>query len=416
MNRTFKVAFATIVGALSLSGAVMGGVALGRKSGNGESAYEIAVRNGFSGTEAEWLSSLKGSNGGAGQNGKSAYEIAVESGYTGTEDDFVNELFTKGMSYGAMRNIAVNAINDYNLNPLTSEFMNPDEDIQNVIDEFEPFTIKIESGVWVDNLDGLGKIPQVTNEATLSFKFNDDNDIIAHMLFINTDSAGVQHVDDSYLTVIKDSSQVKHYYVTYDCAFVEENVKNPQSADYQEMDEDHYKLLSTTLVAGSRYISELSTVGDIFGPSDLLGFLIGMDFDGSTTTSMLISGVLSDCKVENDVYKFASELPASDQIVYRNLDFTLTDDGRINHVIVSKDVDFYTDVETTNITYNVVDFEAFDELVSIPDEFDSYYNSGDPDFNPIILDSVTDGDYDSLFTIMGCIQGNITDALSPRAN
>ena len=90
MNRTFKVALATVVGALSLSGAVMGGVALGRKSGNGESAYEIAVRNGFSGTEAEWLNSLNGSNGGAGQSGKSAYEIAMENGYTGTEDDFVN--------------------------------------------------------------------------------------------------------------------------------------------------------------------------------------------------------------------------------------------------------------------------------------------------------------------------------------
>lgn len=30
---------------------------------NGESAYDIAIRNGFVGTEAEWLESLKGERG-----------------------------------------------------------------------------------------------------------------------------------------------------------------------------------------------------------------------------------------------------------------------------------------------------------------------------------------------------------------
>lgn len=61
---------------------------------NGESAYEIAVQQGFSGTEEEWLASLKGEDGepGAdgrqGVDGKSAYEIAVEHGYTGTEAEW----------------------------------------------------------------------------------------------------------------------------------------------------------------------------------------------------------------------------------------------------------------------------------------------------------------------------------------
>lgn len=61
---------------------------------NGESAYEIAVQQGFSGTEEEWLASLKGEDGepGAdgrqGVDGKSAYEIAVEHGYTGTEEEW----------------------------------------------------------------------------------------------------------------------------------------------------------------------------------------------------------------------------------------------------------------------------------------------------------------------------------------
>ena len=83
---------------------------------DGKSAYEIAVANGFRGTEAEWLVSLEGPRGekgdtgatgpkgdtgdtGAtgpagpsGSNGKSAYQYAVDGGYTGTEAEFAAKL------------------------------------------------------------------------------------------------------------------------------------------------------------------------------------------------------------------------------------------------------------------------------------------------------------------------------------
>lgn len=49
----------------------------------GFSAYEVAVQNGFEGTEEEWLLSLQG---------KSAYEIAVELGYEGTEEQWIASL------------------------------------------------------------------------------------------------------------------------------------------------------------------------------------------------------------------------------------------------------------------------------------------------------------------------------------
>ena len=48
--------------------------------------YEIALANGYTGTKAEWLASLKGSD------GKSAYQIAVANGYTGTEAEWINKL------------------------------------------------------------------------------------------------------------------------------------------------------------------------------------------------------------------------------------------------------------------------------------------------------------------------------------
>ena len=51
---------------------------------NGLSAYDIAVKNGFVGTEAEWLASLS--------EGESAYDIAVKNGFVGTEAEWLASL------------------------------------------------------------------------------------------------------------------------------------------------------------------------------------------------------------------------------------------------------------------------------------------------------------------------------------
>ncbi len=80
---------------------------------DGKSAFEIAVEHGFVGTETEWLESLKGVDGKDGVNGKdgcdgrngadglpgrdgidgkSAYIIAVEHGFTGTENEWLQSL------------------------------------------------------------------------------------------------------------------------------------------------------------------------------------------------------------------------------------------------------------------------------------------------------------------------------------
>ena len=88
--------------------------------GRGYSAYEIAVQEGFVGTEDEWLASLvgpqgvpgpqgipgeqgiPGQTGPEGPRGYSAYEIAVQEGYQGTEEEWVNSF--------------INAENYYNKN------------------------------------------------------------------------------------------------------------------------------------------------------------------------------------------------------------------------------------------------------------------------------------------------------------
>ena len=73
----------------------------GKDGENGLSAYELSVQNGFTGTLAEWLKSLKGADGINGINGKngidgkdglSAYEIAVKNGFVGTESEWLDSL------------------------------------------------------------------------------------------------------------------------------------------------------------------------------------------------------------------------------------------------------------------------------------------------------------------------------------
>ena len=56
---------------------------------NGLSAYQVAVANGYVGTEQQWLTSIQG---GAGTNGQSAYQVAVANGYTGTQTEWLASL------------------------------------------------------------------------------------------------------------------------------------------------------------------------------------------------------------------------------------------------------------------------------------------------------------------------------------
>ena len=73
----------------------------GKDGKDGLSAYELAVENGFTGTLAKWLVSLKGKDGENGvdgkdgvngSDGKSAYIIAVEHGFVGTATEWLESL------------------------------------------------------------------------------------------------------------------------------------------------------------------------------------------------------------------------------------------------------------------------------------------------------------------------------------
>lgn len=58
----------------------------GAKGDTGDSAYQEAVKQGFEGSESEWLASLKG------ETGDSAYEEAVKQGFAGTREEWIASL------------------------------------------------------------------------------------------------------------------------------------------------------------------------------------------------------------------------------------------------------------------------------------------------------------------------------------
>ena len=94
----------TIVDADGETSATLHNGTNGEKGTDGKSAYQIAVEQGYQGSESDWLSSLKGDKGekgntGAkgnpgqdGADGKSAYAIAVEHGYEDSEDEWLLSL------------------------------------------------------------------------------------------------------------------------------------------------------------------------------------------------------------------------------------------------------------------------------------------------------------------------------------
>ena len=77
---------------------------VGPKGDTGASNYDLAVESGYEGSLEDWLKTLKG------DPGKTAYEAAVEGGYTGTEEDFNKFLAGKVVYDDAINAQSENAV------------------------------------------------------------------------------------------------------------------------------------------------------------------------------------------------------------------------------------------------------------------------------------------------------------------
>ena len=94
-----------------------GGTGEGTVGLNGKSAYEVWLSLGSTGSEQDFINSLKGAdgkdganglngkdgldgkNGSDGSDGKSVYEVWLSLGNTGTEQDFINSLKADSVTY-----------------------------------------------------------------------------------------------------------------------------------------------------------------------------------------------------------------------------------------------------------------------------------------------------------------------------
>ena len=99
----------------------------GTNGTNGKSAYEIAKENGFTGTEQEWLASLKGKNGTNGTNGKDA------------DMDAINKSIDSKFSSASAKN--QQDINDA-LNSLSSASAKNQKDVEDALNSLSSATDK----------------------------------------------------------------------------------------------------------------------------------------------------------------------------------------------------------------------------------------------------------------------------------
>ncbi len=91
----------------------------GPAGADGKSAYEIAVEEGYVGTEEEWIASLHGTDGTDGTDGKSAYEIAVEEGFVGTEEQWLASLKGEQGNPGSSQDYPFELVNNEETNDAT---------------------------------------------------------------------------------------------------------------------------------------------------------------------------------------------------------------------------------------------------------------------------------------------------------
>ncbi len=157
---------------------------------DGKSAYQVAVDNGFDGTEVEWLRSLHGNDGLdgksgrdglPGQSGKSAYEIAITNGFTGTEPEWLESLKGRDGHDGKDANV------DLSKYPTKDEIANryvQRTDLPNIVLDTDQRTliinnkeIKIPNSIDLSNYAQKSEIPNIVFDVENNMLTINDNKV-----------------------------------------------------------------------------------------------------------------------------------------------------------------------------------------------------------------------------------------------
>lgn len=113
------------------------------------SAYAIAVKHGYTGTEEDWLASLKG------ENGESAYAAAVRGGYEGSEEDFIADIANAAAAVPKTRKVAGKALSaDVELDASDIDYAGAISGAANVKEALEALNAKKDVAVFSATLSG----------------------------------------------------------------------------------------------------------------------------------------------------------------------------------------------------------------------------------------------------------------------
>ena len=150
---------------------------------DGKSAYELALDNGFEGSEEDWLASLIGPPGidAEGKPGKSAYELALDLGFSGTVQDYLSALKGspgQGLHYDANGTDAEKPL--YDDRPAGFKFATAIPDAASGTTVLHIYTKKSGGyGDWSDALSivfyGQNKVPEVVSVAPIEFTAPPEN-------------------------------------------------------------------------------------------------------------------------------------------------------------------------------------------------------------------------------------------------
>jgi len=152
----------------------------GKDGENGLSAYELAIQNGFTGTLAEWLESLKGADGINGINGKngvdgkdglSAYEIALKNGFVGTESEWLDSLKGEhGTEFDASKYVTQTAL-IYLQDSLKRDISSQQEQIDNLSKKSHTHNNQsVLDEITAEKIEKWDKTPEYVNTQIKNFK------------------------------------------------------------------------------------------------------------------------------------------------------------------------------------------------------------------------------------------------------
>lgn len=135
---------------------LVGQLSIGFAKGDaGLSAYEVALKNGFVGTESEWLASLQG------RAGASAYQVAVANGFCGTQEDWLNSLVGPRGCMGRPGQSAYDIAVEYGFDGTPQEWIDSLKEAKDGKDGASAYQIAVMNGYegtveqWLASLKGI---------------------------------------------------------------------------------------------------------------------------------------------------------------------------------------------------------------------------------------------------------------------